>query len=101
MNVILQNVFSEKLYPFGFDLFVMLVVDLLHEFELGVWKAVFMHLLRMLEFLEESKIHELDRRYVFFPDALYPICSCSHLDIAKSRHLGGTPFAVSLEMHRK
>jgi hypothetical protein len=27
----------------------MLVVDLLHEFELGVWKALFIHLLRILE----------------------------------------------------
>jgi hypothetical protein len=43
----------------------MLVVDLLHEFELGVWKAVFAQLLRMLECLEESKVHELDRRSVF------------------------------------
>jgi hypothetical protein len=43
----------------------MLIVDLLHEFELGVWKAVFMHFLRMLESLEESKLHELNRRYGF------------------------------------
>ncbi len=26
----------------------MLVVDLLHEFELGVWKAIFTHLIRVL-----------------------------------------------------
>jgi hypothetical protein len=39
------------------------VVDLLHEFELGVWKAIFTHLLRMLHSLEESKVHELDRRF--------------------------------------
>ncbi|KIM64237.1 hypothetical protein SCLCIDRAFT_40055, partial [Scleroderma citrinum Foug A] len=39
------NAFSEKLSITGFDLFRMLVVDLLHEFELGVWKAVFTHLL--------------------------------------------------------
>ena len=26
----------------------MLVVDLLHEFELGVWKATFTHLIRIL-----------------------------------------------------
>lgn len=41
----------------------MLVVDLLHEFELGVWKSIFTHLLRMLQSLEESKVHELDRRF--------------------------------------
>lgn len=42
----------------------MLVVDLLHEFELGVWKAVFTHLLRMLESVKENKLRELDRRNV-------------------------------------
>jgi predicted homoserine dehydrogenase-like protein len=49
----------------------MLVVDLLQEFELGVWKAVFTQLLRMLECLEESKVHELDRRSVFCPYVIH------------------------------
>lgn len=26
----------------------MLAVDLMHEFELGVWKALFTHLIRMI-----------------------------------------------------
>jgi hypothetical protein len=43
-----QNTFAEKLGCFGFDHFIMLVVDLLHEFELGVWKAIFTHLIRLL-----------------------------------------------------
>jgi len=30
-------------------MFDMLVVDLLHEVELGVWKAIFIHLLRLLD----------------------------------------------------
>jgi hypothetical protein len=40
----------------------MLVVDLLHEFELGIWKSVFIHLLRILEAINENLIGELDRR---------------------------------------
>lgn len=40
----------------------MLVVDLLHEFELGVWKSLFIHLLRMLECVRPSLLNELDRR---------------------------------------
>ena len=47
-NTVLKNAFSDKLSALGFNLFLMLVVDLLHEFELGVWKAVFIHLLRIL-----------------------------------------------------
>ncbi|KIJ64394.1 hypothetical protein HYDPIDRAFT_90003, partial [Hydnomerulius pinastri MD-312] len=57
------NAFSERLHATGFDLFHMLVVDLLHEFELGVWKAVFIHLLRLLDASKQTMIHELDRRY--------------------------------------
>jgi hypothetical protein len=40
----------------------MLVVDLLHEFELGVWKALFIHLLRILEAVDKTLVNELDRR---------------------------------------
>ena len=43
----------------------MFVVDLLHEVELGVWKALFIHLLRILESLHENVLHELDRRSAF------------------------------------
>jgi hypothetical protein len=42
----------------------MLVVDLLHEFELGVWKALLTHLLRMLDSLKGNRLCELDRRKV-------------------------------------
>jgi hypothetical protein len=40
----------------------MLVVDMLHEFELGVWKAILTHLLRILDSLRGNKLCELDRR---------------------------------------
>ena len=59
-----QNAFSEKLTPLGFNMFDMLVVDLMHEVELGVWKAVFIHLLRLLDCHGESLKHEMDRRQV-------------------------------------
>jgi hypothetical protein len=42
----------------------MLVVDLMHEVEQGVWKALFIHLLRMLDSKGGSLINELDLRYV-------------------------------------
>ncbi|KAH7923645.1 hypothetical protein BV22DRAFT_1015047 [Leucogyrophana mollusca] len=58
-----SNAFSDKLSQFGFNLFEMLVVDLLHEFELGVWKAIFIHLLRILNSLKGGTLNELDRRY--------------------------------------
>ena len=44
----------------------MLVVDLLHEFELGVLKALFTHLIRILHAAAPhgSLVAKLDRRYV-------------------------------------
>ena len=47
---------------FGFNMFDMLVVDLLHEVELGVWKAMFIHLLHLLDCINGKLKHELDRR---------------------------------------
>lgn len=41
----MQNTFSECLLGEGFDFFVLLVVDLMHEFELGVWKNLLAHLI--------------------------------------------------------
>jgi hypothetical protein len=40
----------------------MLVPDLMHEFELGIWKAVFIHLIRILESVDNRLVVELDRR---------------------------------------
>ena len=47
----------------------MLVIDLMHEFELGVWKALFIHLIRILSAAEVGDIlvNELDRRYRMIP----------------------------------
>jgi hypothetical protein len=41
----------------------MLTVDVLHEVELGVAKAVFTHLVRMLESVGTDRIHLLNERY--------------------------------------
>ena len=53
------------LSPFSFDFHKMLTVDVLHEVEFGVWKALFAHLMRMLHACGADKVHELDRRCEF------------------------------------
>jgi hypothetical protein len=60
-----QNAFSEALSSLGFDVFKMLVVDLLHEFDLGVWKAVFTHLIRVLYAHNKTAVVELNKRCEF------------------------------------
>jgi hypothetical protein len=44
----LKNVFTEKLGQFNFNPHQMLVVDLMHEFELGVWKSTLIHIICVL-----------------------------------------------------
>lgn len=89
----IQNAFS-KLGEFGFDVFPSLVVDLLHEFELGVWKSLFIHLIRILEAEDRlstgrsSKVDELDRRLV--------ILSCRFCCLASDIHLLGTVICLDL-----
>ncbi|KAF9038247.1 hypothetical protein BJ165DRAFT_1532122 [Panaeolus papilionaceus] len=59
------NAFVNCLGP-DFDPSKMLVVDLLHEFELGVWKTVFSHLIRLLYAAvsgSDKQVIELDRRF--------------------------------------
>jgi hypothetical protein len=62
---IFQNAFMEKLGP-KFDVSWMLVVDFMHEFELGVWKALFVHLICVLYAAAPGGrlVAVLDKRYV-------------------------------------
>jgi hypothetical protein len=48
----------------------MFVPDLLHEFELGVWKAIFTHLIRLLYAVGEDTVQQLNRRLRI----MYPLC---------------------------
>nr|GAT43813.1 predicted protein [Mycena chlorophos] len=63
-----KNAFA-KLSDAGadFNLFEMFVPDLLHEIELGVVKALFTHLIRMLYALDKSKVVEFDARFRLVP----------------------------------
>ena len=59
-----QNAFSVKLRQYGLNFYTMFVLDLLHEFELGVWKAVFIHLMRILYATGGDAIQMLNEQYV-------------------------------------
>jgi len=58
-----QNAFSELLSPLGFNVFDLFVVDLMHDFELGEWRRLLTHLLRIIESVDGKLLIELDRRY--------------------------------------
>ena len=65
MNCFHQNAFSERLSAYGFNFYAMFVPDLLHDFELGVWKATFAHLVRILYAQGGDSIQLLNTRYEF------------------------------------
>lgn len=58
----IQNAFIEKLSPLGFNPFPMFVVDLMHEVELGTWKSLFIHILRILDAKDSILLDVLDYR---------------------------------------
>ena len=64
----LKNAFSQfanRLGKYKFNFYQLIVPDLLHEFELGIWKAVFTHLIRILYAYGYDTIHHLNSRFVF------------------------------------
>ncbi|KAG9000858.1 hypothetical protein FRB90_011721, partial [Tulasnella sp. 427] len=58
-----ENAFSGRLHELGFDFFSMLCSDFMHEFELGEWKALLIHLIRMLNALGGDKTSQLNERF--------------------------------------
>ncbi|KAG2051626.1 hypothetical protein BDR06DRAFT_889558, partial [Suillus hirtellus] len=63
------NKFVERLGALGLDTFQMLIVDLMHECELGTWKALFTHLIRILYALPNGNqlVANLDSRFRQIP----------------------------------
>ncbi|THU90531.1 hypothetical protein K435DRAFT_864214 [Dendrothele bispora CBS 962.96] len=59
----ISSVFSEVFFKYGFDYIKMFAVDLLHEIEIGTWKSIFVHFLRILFAIDRIQVDELDNPY--------------------------------------
>ncbi|KAI8994035.1 hypothetical protein BD414DRAFT_506546 [Trametes punicea] len=59
------NVFSERLSPLLPNFHSLFVPDLLHEWELGVWKNLMTYLIRILHAESASGVREFDCRYQY------------------------------------
>ncbi|KAJ3981308.1 hypothetical protein F5890DRAFT_1417947 [Lentinula detonsa] len=57
-----KNAFSLTLQEHNFNIFRLIPVDELHEFQLGKWRDVFVHLLRILQDLKDDSLTILDER---------------------------------------
>ena len=56
-----------SLAPFSFNFFDMLVPNFMHEFELGIWKALFTHIVHILVSHGDGTIQEFNRQYQQVP----------------------------------
>ncbi|KAF5389987.1 hypothetical protein D9757_003833 [Collybiopsis confluens] len=62
-----RNTFSTLFYEFGFNFYNIIVSDVLHEIELGVWKAVLTHLIRILTSVGSLSLEEMNQRFRRIP----------------------------------
>ncbi|KAI0312029.1 hypothetical protein OF83DRAFT_1067878, partial [Amylostereum chailletii] len=60
-----ENAFSVRLGFTGFDYHKIFAVDIMHDFELGVWKSLFIHLIRLVQY--HGAVNTLDERYRHIP----------------------------------
>jgi hypothetical protein len=78
----------------------MFVPDLMHEFELGVWKAVFTHLMRVLHTYGHDTISNLNSRSVVEVSYIFrsnPFVTGT----VKFLHSVVQPFENFITMHRQ
>ncbi|TRM67223.1 hypothetical protein BD626DRAFT_627628 [Schizophyllum amplum] len=93
----ISNAFSEKLFPLGFDHFKMHPVDMLHDFEVGEWKAIFAHLVRMLYSMKGDLVQELNRRFRNVPTFLRDAIRRFANNVAEMKKLAGHNFEDILQ----
>ncbi|KAI0629503.1 hypothetical protein C8Q77DRAFT_1065419 [Trametes polyzona] len=63
----LQSAFSLRLGERdpNFNVYDLLAPDLMHEFELGVWKGIFLHLMRLLHAQGPDTVQEFNHRSIY------------------------------------
>ena len=61
---LLQAAFSIRLLQFGVNFFSLFAPDFLHEFELGGWKRILEHLIRILQAIGGDSLMVFNERFV-------------------------------------
>ncbi|KAF7785078.1 hypothetical protein Agabi119p4_1243 [Agaricus bisporus var. burnettii] len=92
-----RNAFSERLSQFGFQFHQVFVPDLLHEFELGVWKAAFTHLVRLLYCENANSVTDLDERFRQTPRFGRDTIRRSHSNASAMKQLAARDFEDLLQ----
>jgi hypothetical protein len=74
----------------------MFVIDFMHEFELGVWKSIAQHIVRILYVQGEDVVRKFDQRLVFVLNANHDLQLS--LDYEKHLPLGWIPSVACVAM---
>ncbi|KAF7371652.1 hypothetical protein MVEN_00021000 [Mycena venus] len=91
-----RNAFS-KLAAHGFNFYSMFVLDLLHEVELGGWKSLFAHLVRILQAEGEHLVDELDARFRKVPTFRRSTIRRFHANVSEMKKMAARDFEDILQ----
>ena len=81
----------------------MMVVDLMHEFELGVWKVLFIHLIRILHAASNrpgALVDILNTRYAWL-GTKWNCIDTTHADSARFLPLVGLQYGAFITMSQR
>ncbi|EEB97945.1 hypothetical protein MPER_02637, partial [Moniliophthora perniciosa FA553] len=92
-----RNAFSERLLPLGFNVYHLLVNDVLHEIELGVLKAFMIHCIRELYSQNDNSVAELDDRFRRTPTFGRSVIRRFHNNISEMKKLAARDFEDILQ----
>ncbi|KAG9085750.1 hypothetical protein FS749_004132 [Ceratobasidium sp. UAMH 11750] len=92
-----ENAFSQRLLPLKFDFYKIFVVDLLHEVELGVWKSLLTHLIRVLYGRGSEAVAEFNRRFRLVPTFSNSTIRKFSEDVASLKRLAARDFEDILQ----
>ncbi|EKM78993.1 hypothetical protein AGABI1DRAFT_75575 [Agaricus bisporus var. burnettii JB137-S8] len=93
-----QNAFSIRLSGIGFDFHDMIAPDFLHEFELGVWKRTFTHLLRLLASHGKGTVEKLNERYRNIPTYGNGVIQRFYSDASAMKRMAGRDYEDLLQL---
>ncbi|KAG2072363.1 hypothetical protein BDR04DRAFT_1013541, partial [Suillus decipiens] len=89
---------SHRLSSLGFNFFPMLVVNLLHEFELGVFKSIFKHLMTLLYAINPETIIVLNEFFRLIPSFGRGAIRCFPSSVSDVRHSAAWHFEDVLQV---
>ncbi|TEB37734.1 hypothetical protein FA13DRAFT_1704897 [Coprinellus micaceus] len=93
-----RSTFSKRLeHDDYFQVFSILTLDLLHEIEIGTWKATFTHLIRMLQSVGQTSVARLNSRYRHIPSFGRDTIRHFSNDTAEMKRLGARDFEDLLQ----